>query len=201
VVAVARGAQSGVASSACTYQCAEGWEDQDRDLDRGSRGTGCECAQRAWYIDRDGDKYGGGQPRMSCLRPGDQYTSYISAGGDCDDSDSDTHPKATEFWPGPLDTNCDGKLERRWTQLKVGCRALEARCDPGTPGWEGSVPNCGQSARFYTGCTPAEAGKSGTSQTPPEDGKRAGASAADAKVAAVPIRCVERTEMRTQVCR
>ncbi len=57
-----------------------------------------------WYVDRDGDGYGGTTTSVSCSAP----TGYTATSGDCNDSSSSTHPGALDAWYDGIDRNCDG---------------------------------------------------------------------------------------------
>ncbi len=73
-------------------------DDDDPDYN-GSLGT--------WYADDDGDGYGDDDDSVeSCLTP----AGYVSAPGDCDDTDADVNPAATEICDG-IDNDCDGLVD------------------------------------------------------------------------------------------
>lgn len=58
----------------------------------------------SWYIDGDGDLYGDASSAVqSCTAP----AGYIGTAGDCDDTDANISPAATEQCNG-IDDNCDG---------------------------------------------------------------------------------------------
>jgi hypothetical protein len=59
-----------------------------------------------WYIDGDGDGYGGTTTTDACDVP----SGYIAADGDCDDADPTINPAATEVCDG-LDNDCDGSVD------------------------------------------------------------------------------------------
>jgi len=61
-----------------------------------------------WYIDSDGDDYGDSSTSQdSC----DQPSGYVTDDTDCDDSDGDVNPGATEIWYDGTDSDCDGKSD------------------------------------------------------------------------------------------
>jgi hypothetical protein len=60
-----------------------------------------------WYVDSDGDGYGDGSVSTdSCFQP----PGYIDLQGDCNDSDGDFHPGATEICDS-LDNDCNGIID------------------------------------------------------------------------------------------
>jgi predicted outer membrane repeat protein len=60
-----------------------------------------------WYLDTDGDGYGGDAGLVvACYDPG----GYVNTGGDCDDGDPDISPVATEICDD-LDQNCNGIVD------------------------------------------------------------------------------------------
>ena len=65
--------------------------------------TGEACEPQAWYLDGDGDGYGGSEMVMAC----DQPSGGTTGSRDCDDTDATVHPDAEEVCDG-IDNNCDG---------------------------------------------------------------------------------------------
>ena len=61
-----------------------------------------------WYVDADGDAYGGKTSVESCEPPDDGLV-YVRAGGDCNDSSTAYNP-GVEKCDGVTDWNCDGSL-------------------------------------------------------------------------------------------
>ncbi len=59
-----------------------------------------------FYVDADGDGYGTGTAKLACAEP----SGYATQGGDCDDSDPNTHPGAIEICDGK-DNDCDGGID------------------------------------------------------------------------------------------
>ncbi len=58
-----------------------------------------------WYADTDGDGYGDmGAPTTGCAVP----AGYVADAADCDDTDADVFPTATELAGDAIDQNCDG---------------------------------------------------------------------------------------------
>jgi len=74
-------------------------DDCDGDID--------EDAEQAWYVDSDGDGYGGGEPTYACDQPS---SVYVDNGDDCDDADAETYPDAPVEC-SDLDRNCDGQRD------------------------------------------------------------------------------------------
>lgn len=72
----------------------------DGAIDEGTAGTG------TYYLDSDGDGFGDDATAIvTCGQP----DGYAAAGGDCDDSDSNVYPNATEYCDD-VDADCDGDL-------------------------------------------------------------------------------------------
>jgi hypothetical protein len=63
-----------------------------------------------WYLDADNDGYYTGDAVVSCDSPGAGYTTTVTGGGDCDDSNAAINPGATEVCFDGIDNNCDGSL-------------------------------------------------------------------------------------------
>lgn len=62
---------------------------------------------RSWHRDTDQDSFGGALIGQSwCTAP----DAYLPDGGDCDDTNADVHPEATEICNG-LDDNCDATAD------------------------------------------------------------------------------------------
>lgn len=62
-----------------------------------------------WYLDADGDNFAV-STSLSCTNPGAGYTSTVLPLTDCDDSNAQINPAATEVCDG-LDNNCDGTID------------------------------------------------------------------------------------------
>lgn len=60
-----------------------------------------------YYLDSDGDGFGSGMAISDCTSPG---ADYVTQTGDCDDSNADINPGATEICDG-VDNNCDGDID------------------------------------------------------------------------------------------
>lgn len=77
--------------------CNEADDDCDGEID--------EDAGPTWYLDEDGDGYGG-EAVVSCDTP----PSYADNGADCDDSDETVYPGAEELSDGQ-DNDCDDEID------------------------------------------------------------------------------------------
>ena len=87
------------------------WDGIDNDCDGLTDEEGAQGCKR-YYYDGDKDGYGTNSKPMKCLcNKGDKpyYTSLYST--DCNDSDHDVHPGATEIPGDGIDNNCDGVTE------------------------------------------------------------------------------------------
>ena len=60
-----------------------------------------------YYLDTDSDGYGSGGGTVACSSPG---ASYVTQGGDCDETDAAVNPGATEACDGE-DDDCDGSTD------------------------------------------------------------------------------------------
>ncbi|MDP2313549.1 MAG: MopE-related protein [Pseudomonadota bacterium] len=83
---------------------AEHCDGEDDDCDGGTDESAVDAA--TWYVDDDGDGYGGLSTIAGCDQPG----GYVAVDGDCDDSDADYNPDAAESCSDPTDFNCDGSV-------------------------------------------------------------------------------------------
>ncbi len=75
--------------------------------DKGTTGDSASCTTLQWYADTDGDAFGDDGALMTAC---DAPAGYVSAGGDCNDSDSAVSPAAPEVCNG-IDDNCDGVID------------------------------------------------------------------------------------------
>ena len=60
-----------------------------------------------WYLDYDGDGYGGGSVTAAAC---DQPSGYVAGATDCDDLDASANPGAAELCDG-ADNDCDGTVD------------------------------------------------------------------------------------------
>ncbi|NQT74510.1 MAG: hypothetical protein HQ553_17360 [Chloroflexi bacterium] len=69
------------------------------------------CVLRTYFIDSDGDGFGvTDSTELACSLPG----GYSSNSDDCDDSDQDINPGATEVPDNAIDEDCNGLVAYRW---------------------------------------------------------------------------------------
>jgi len=59
-----------------------------------------------WFVDQDGDGFGGEDTVVACDQPDGAYPDS----DDCDDTDKAIHPAADEVWGDEVDQDCDGAL-------------------------------------------------------------------------------------------
>ncbi len=64
--------------------------------------------QQVWYADGDGDGFGSATSFTSACN---QPAGYVSNSNDCDDSNSNINPSATEICGNGIDDNCDGQTD------------------------------------------------------------------------------------------
>jgi len=80
-------------------------------IDNNCDGNIDEGNLQAWYPDVDGDGFGNtDQVVLACSTPPD----HVGADGDCDDSNNNVSPAATEICDG-LDNDCDGTVDEGFT--------------------------------------------------------------------------------------
>ena len=82
-----------------TEYCNDNDDDCDGALDEGFGAT-------TYFVDDDGDGFGAdASARSACEDPG---VGWMEVGGDCDDTDPDVNPDATEVRADGVDQDCDG---------------------------------------------------------------------------------------------
>ena len=73
------------------------------------------CTLATWYEDSDDDGYGNpAVSQVACAKP----AGYVADNTDCDDSDGDVYPGATELIDGK-DNDCDGMTDEVTTTVRV----------------------------------------------------------------------------------
>jgi hypothetical protein len=77
------------------------------EIDNNCDGRVDEGVESTWYLDVDGDGYGGSRSTDACSPP---TSDYVAADGDCDDGDTDAYPGATLGCDGG-DYDCDGDVD------------------------------------------------------------------------------------------
>ncbi|NQT74507.1 MAG: hypothetical protein HQ553_17345 [Chloroflexi bacterium] len=76
-------------------------------IDQDCNGSDLTCTLQTWYLDSDGDGYGGLSTRIADTQP----TGYVADSGDCDDSvccGAGINPGATEICGDGIDQDCSG---------------------------------------------------------------------------------------------
>jgi hypothetical protein len=68
---------------------------------------------QTWYRDLDGDGYSDGARKDAYEQPAGYASGSVLAGtsGDCDDTNPDVNPGATEIWYDGVDQDCDGRSD------------------------------------------------------------------------------------------
>ena len=77
------------------------------EIDNNCDGSVDEGVESTWYLDVDGDGYGGSRSTDACSPP---TSDYVAADGDCDDGDNDAYPGASLGCDGG-DYDCDGDVD------------------------------------------------------------------------------------------
>ncbi len=85
-----------------------------------------------WYVDADGDGWGGSTTTSSCAAP----SGYVSTGGDCNDLSTSISPSASERCNG-ADDDCDGTIDDGVLGTGASCPAEDCAeiltVSPGAP--------------------------------------------------------------------
>ena len=112
-------------------------------------GEACSTTVADYYPDLDGD--GHGDPSLKRSVCGTPPVGFVSAGDDCCDSDNRAFPGQKKGDASPstcadvgFDFDCDGTEELGWPFLASGTCCLNTEQE----GWEGAVPDCGETAQF-----------------------------------------------------
>ena len=69
-----------------------------------------------YYLDADGDGFGAGSPIPACTPPG---SSYVTNNQDCNDSNPNIKPTATEIRCNGIDENCNGMADDTGPEIEL----------------------------------------------------------------------------------
>lgn len=94
------------------------------------------CAPVLYFLDQDGDGYGGTSTSTSCAPPA--TGTWVTRGGDCDDSNPTVNPGQSAYFavsympPGAtavsFDYNCDGSETESGSAAKADCEVTSLSC-------------------------------------------------------------------------
>ncbi len=99
-------------------------------IDDNCNGEVDEGVTETWYMDEDGDGFGG--EAVEVCEPGDRM---VDNADDCDDGDGEVHPGSEEIWGDEVDNDCDGTVDLDAPGChSAGC--LATRVAPGEEGLE-----------------------------------------------------------------
>jgi len=108
-----------------------------------------------WYQDADGDGYGSTSTTTACYQP----TGYVSNSSDCYDGNANAYPGAADYWrvnrgDSSYDYDCDGSESKYYTTTYSCSTDWDGfSCSSYTNGWSSSVPSCGGTGSYRTGCS------------------------------------------------
>lgn len=113
-------------------------------------GTSCN-RPRAFYPDRDRDGFGSASAVMAVSAP----VGHVDNNGDCYDGNANAFPGQTKWFAqdrgdGSFDYNCNGRVERRWTQ-RGRCSEDDKSAAP-EGWWEMDPPAPGQEGEWLNDC-------------------------------------------------
>jgi hypothetical protein len=106
-----------------------------------------------WYLDADGDGFGTPSSWVEvCTQP----VGYVGDANDCYDDNIRAYPGETTYYhgdrgDGSWDYDCDGS-ETQVYPHPSGCHPGRGGCSDPSDGWSGSVPACGETGTYATGC-------------------------------------------------
>ena len=108
-----------------------------------------EIRKRRFYVDADGDGFGGEGFVWAEKKP----DGYSEREADCSDSDAMVFPGQTEWFASPnangdYDYNCD-ELQTKQFTTRGSCRS---GCGSAHQGWRGDVPECGAKQHWLVDC-------------------------------------------------
>lgn len=127
------------------------------------------CVSVTWYLDEDGDGWGGAITSEGCAPP--SGGKWAEEGGDCHDGNADVHPGQQHYFQvayeiadgsgtKSFDYDCDGKeLNEGSPKTTKGCSLLDGLCrgdgylpvSPGRPGGASVNQHCG--SMTYLSCS------------------------------------------------
>ncbi|HEX3343002.1 MAG TPA: hypothetical protein VHS09_00465, partial [Polyangiaceae bacterium] len=94
------------------------------------------CAAIVYYLDGDGDHYGGTTTATGCTPPASG--TWVTVGGDCDDSNASVNPGQTGYFASgyvptgqssvSFDYDCDGKETESGNPAKANCQDVSLTC-------------------------------------------------------------------------
>src|SRR5579872_3583830 len=94
------------------------------------------CTPLVYYLDGDGDQYGGTTTSTGCAPP--DARAWVLKGGDCDDSNPDVNPGQTGYFAQgytptgkatlSFDYNCDGQESESGASAKAACGLSGLNC-------------------------------------------------------------------------
>jgi hypothetical protein len=94
------------------------------------------CAPVLYFLDGDGDGYGGTTTVKTCVPP--DSGAWVTSGGDCDDSNAAVNPGQSAYFSAgyiptgkssvSFDYNCDGDESESGTPAKASCQLVSLSC-------------------------------------------------------------------------
>ncbi len=120
------------------------------------------CAPLSYFLDRDGDGYGGTTTVKACVPPGSGV--WVTSGGDCDDGNATVNPGQSAYFSAgyvptgksslSFDYNCDGDESESGTPAKASCQLVSLSC-AGSGYIEASPVRSGSGVDAFCGSTEA----------------------------------------------
>lgn len=138
-------------------------DDAPFDVTTTDAGDGEACADVTWYQDGDHDGYGGTTTFTGCAPP--LTGTWVTDGGDCDDSNGDVHPGQVNYFPQgftqtgtgkiSFDYDCSGSETEAGSNPRIACKASGLGCSPA--GYiPADPPRAGAGVDPYCGSTQEE---------------------------------------------
>lgn len=125
--------------------------------------SGDGCAVVTFYLDGDDDGYGGTTTITGCAPPASG--TWVTQGGDCDDSNKVVHPDQPNYFPQAytktgtaelsFDYNCDGSESEAGSNPQLGCHVVNLGC-VGSGYVPADPPRSGAGVDAYCGSTQKE---------------------------------------------